>query len=201
MKIIHLADVHYCREHKDEVLTSLHCVRNYAKKNAADLIAVAGDLFDSATLNSANTGFPEFLDAIKELADQAPVAMIYGTPSHDVDSCLDVFPKLTAKNNITVLDPGQTYFLGEGFITTDEGEVKAAIDRFEPPKAIIFGIPEPRKKYLLADTSTGKNETEEAIRARHAQDVLPAGGKTQRVREYPVYRPVSRRSGGKLPAK
>jgi DNA repair exonuclease SbcCD nuclease subunit len=58
MKIIHLADVHYCREHKDEVLTSLHCVRNYAKKNAADLIAVAGDLFDSATLNSANTGFP-----------------------------------------------------------------------------------------------------------------------------------------------
>jgi DNA repair exonuclease SbcCD nuclease subunit len=30
--------------------------------------------------------------------------------------------------------------------------------------AIIFGIPEPRKKYLLAETSAGKDETEEAIR-------------------------------------
>jgi DNA repair exonuclease SbcCD nuclease subunit len=29
---------------------------------------------------------------------------------------------------------------------------------------LLFGIPEPRKKYLLADTSAGKDETEEAIR-------------------------------------
>jgi hypothetical protein len=160
VKVLHLADVHYCREHKDEVLTSLHYVMDYAKKNAVDLIAAAGDLFDSATLNSANTGFPEFLDAIKGLADQAPLVMIYGTPSHDVDSCLDVFPKLTAKHNITVLEPGQAYYLnnhsGKRLVDTVFSPVMSA--------AVIFGIPEPRKKFLLADTSVGKDETEEAIR-------------------------------------
>jgi exonuclease SbcC len=159
MKILHLADVHYCRERKEEALTSLQYVRDYAKKNAVDMIAIAGDIFDSATLNSANTGFPELLDAIKELADLAPVCAVYGTPSHDVDNSLDVFPKLTSKYGTTILEPGQAYFLVDK-------KIQKSSEKWmdEETKAIIFGIPEPRKKYLLADTSAGKDETEEAIR-------------------------------------
>jgi DNA repair exonuclease SbcCD nuclease subunit len=111
MKIIHLADIHYCRERKGEALTSLQCVHDYAQKNAVDMIAIAGDIFDSATLNTASTGFPELLDAIKELADLAPVCAVYGTPSHDVDNSLDVFPKLTTNHGITILEPGQAYAL------------------------------------------------------------------------------------------
>lgn len=116
-------------------------------------------------LNTEASGFTRFIDAIRNIADEAPVAMIYGTPSHDTDGSLEVFRTIRCNYGITILDPGQAYFLGEGFITSDEELVQESIYRLEPPKAIIFGIPEPRKKYLLADTSAGKNETEEAIRA------------------------------------
>jgi exonuclease SbcC len=164
IKIIHLADIHYSRERKDIVLADLSVVKNSAKKNAVDMIAIAGDIFDSATLNTASAGFPEFLDAIKELADLAPVCAVYGTPSHDVDNSLDVFPKLTSKYGITILEPGQAYFLAPnaGGIFP-ESEANRFFNK-EDRLALIFGIPEPRKKYLLADISAGKDETEEAIR-------------------------------------
>jgi exonuclease SbcC len=180
IRLLHLADIHYSRERKDIVLADLSVVMDYAKKNAVDLIAVAGDIFDSATLNSANTGFPEFLDAIKGLADQAPLVMIYGTPSHDVDSCLDVFPKLTAKHNITVLEPGQAYFLHKEHGIIREAELY--LYDASGQTAILFGIPEPRKKYLLADTSAGKDETEEAIREAMRKMCFLLSAKRQ---EYP----------------
>jgi exonuclease SbcC len=168
LRIAHLADIHYSRERKNDVLTALRTVKDNVEKNAVDMIAIAGDIFDSAMLNSANTGFPELLDAIKELADAAPVCLVYGTPSHDVDSCLDVFPKLTAKHGITILEPGQAYFYtavpGENYprgIYT----YPAAPSCRDKNKAILFGIPEPRRKFLLADNTTGKDETEESIRA------------------------------------
>jgi hypothetical protein len=59
---------------------------------------------------------------------------------------------------------------------------KGSKNRYESPKAVLFGIPEPRKKYLLADTSAGKDETEEAIRA--AMHRLCFGLAAKR-REYP----------------
>jgi predicted phosphodiesterase len=163
IKVIHLADIHYSRERKDLVISSLKQVEETAKKNAVDLITIAGDLFDSATLNSANTGFPEFLDAIKGLADQAPLAIIYGTPSHDVDSSLDVFPKITTKYNITILEPGQAYFLyGEEGVFSENDAYRYFENREK--SALILGVPEPRKKFLLANQTTSKDESEETIR-------------------------------------
>jgi exonuclease SbcC len=160
MKLIHLSDVHYCKEHKEEALASLRAVKETSKKNAVDLIVIAGDIFDSAMLNSANTGFPELLNAIKELADEAPIAMIYGTPSHDVDNSLDVFPKLATKHDITILEPCQVYFLNNH---SDAYFVETAFSQ-AMSEAVLFGVPEPRKKYLLAGEAAGKDETEEAIR-------------------------------------
>jgi len=180
IKVIHLADIHYSRERKDLVISSLNQVEETAKKNAVDLIAIAGDLFDSATLNSANTGFPEFLDAIKGLADQAPLAIIYGTPSHDVDSSLDVFPKITAKHNITILEPGQAYFLIGNYICS-EADANLFYGNI-PKKTLILGVPEPRKKFLLANQTTGKDESEETIReAMHKLCFMLAAKR----REYP----------------
>jgi exonuclease SbcC len=99
------------------------------------------------------------VDAIREIADLAPVAMIYGTPSHDTDGSLEVFRKLTTTYGITILEPGQAYFLVDKKIQKN-GE--KWVD--EKTKAILFGIPEPRKKYLLAGEAAGKDETEEAVR-------------------------------------
>jgi exonuclease SbcC len=112
-------------------------------------------------LNTEGSGFNRFIDAIREIADIAPVAMIYGTPAHDTDGSLEVFRKVTSKYGITVLDPGQPYFLAE---VNGRGKVVQEIPGVSG-KAVIFGIPEPRKKYLLAENSAGKDETEEAIRS------------------------------------
>jgi DNA repair exonuclease SbcCD nuclease subunit len=164
MKIVCLSDVHFCKDHADEALASLKCVEDYAKNNPVDMIGIAGDLFDSATLNSENARLSEFINAIKRLGDTAPTAMVYGTPSHDVDGSLEIFKTITCKYGITILDPGQAYFLAPmaGGIFP-ESEANRFFNK-ETRLAIVFGIPEPRKKYLLADTSVGKDETEDAIR-------------------------------------
>jgi exonuclease SbcC len=112
-------------------------------------------------LNTEGSGFNRFIDAIRDIADIAPVAMIYGTPAHDTDGSLEVFRKITCRYGITILEPGQPYFLTE---LNGRAKIVQEIPGISG-KAIIFGIPEPRKKYLLAETSAGKDETEEAIRA------------------------------------
>ncbi|MBQ1949449.1 MAG: hypothetical protein II367_04755, partial [Treponema sp.] len=82
------------------------------------------------------------------------VVMIYGTPSHDTDGSLEVFRKIKAKNTITILEAAKPYFLENGKV----------VETSTAPEALIFGIPEPRKKYLLANATAGKDETEGAIR-------------------------------------
>lgn len=154
MKIAHIADLHCCKEHQNEAKTSLDFLLNEIKKNPVDLVAVAGDTWDASMLNTEASGFNDFVDSIQNLADDAPVVMIYGTPSHDTDGSLEVFRKIKAKHSITVLDAAKPYFLENGKIV----ESSAA------PEALIFGIPEPRKKYLLANVTAGKDETESAIR-------------------------------------
>jgi len=161
MKIAHIADLHCCREHAEEALASLRYFANHIKKSPVSMVALAGDTWDASMLNTEGSGFNRFIDAIRDIADLAPVAIIYGTPAHDTDGSLEVFRKVTSKYGITVLDPGQSYFLTE---VNGRGKIVQAIPGMEG-KALILGIPEPRKKYLLSDTSAGKDETEEAIRA------------------------------------
>jgi len=161
MKIAHIADLHFCKEHAEEALASLRYLADHIKKSPVSMVALAGDTWDASMLNTEGSGFNRFIDAIREIADLAPVAMIYGTPAHDTDGSLEVFRKLTCKYGITVLDPGQPYFLTD---VNGRGKIVQEIPGVSG-KAVIFGIPEPRKKYLLSDTSAGKDETEEAVRA------------------------------------
>jgi len=163
MKIAHIADLHCCREHTEEALASLHFFAEYIKKTPVDMVCISGDTWDASMLNTEASGFNRFTDAIRYIADIAPIAMIYGTPSHDTDGSLEIFRKITCKNNITILEPGQAYFLTNDNYIYSEAEANRLYDK-NKRKAIIFGIPEPRKKYLLADNSAGKDETEEAIR-------------------------------------
>jgi exonuclease SbcC len=185
MKIVHLADVHFCKDHANEALAYLKCVEDYVKSNPVDMIGIAGDLFDSAILNSENARLSEFIDSIKRLGDSAPTAMVYGTPSHDVDGSLEIFKAVNCKYGITILDPGQAYFLAPaaGGIFP-ESEANRLFNK-EDRGAIIFGIPEPRKKYLLATTSAGKDETEEAIRGAMHRLCFLLAAKRQEYRNLP----------------
>jgi len=164
MKIAHLADLHCCREHAEEALASLRSLAEQIKKSPVDIVCIAGDTWDASMLNTEASGFNRFTDAIRNIADLAPIVMIYGTPSHDTDGSLEIFQKITCKYGITILEPGQAYFLVSGGNIFYEEKAHRACNKNEL-KALIFGIPEPRKKYLLANNSTGKDETEETIRA------------------------------------
>ena len=125
-------------------------------------LAIAGDTWDASMLNTEASGFNGFIDAIRNIADEAPVAMIYGTPSHDTDGSLEVFRKINCKHSITVLEPAQSYLLigdnQDAMIVPDVGGVHPCA------KAVIIGVPEPRKKYLLANATAGKDETEALLR-------------------------------------
>lgn len=154
MKIAHISDLHCCKEHQEEALTSLNFIADKIKTNPVDLVAIAGDTWDASMLNTEASGFNDFVTSIQNLADEAPVVMIYGTPSHDTDGSLEVFRKIKAKNPITILEAAKPYFLENGKV----------VETSTAPEALIFGIPEPRKKYLLANATAGKDETEGAIR-------------------------------------
>ena len=164
MRVAHIADLHCCRENAEEALASLRFLAEKIKTSPVDMVAIAGDVWDASMLNTEASGFTRFVDAIRDIANLAPVAMISGTPSHDTDGALEIFSKITCKYNITVLEPGQAYFLAPNgnWICTEE-EANRLYNK-EKRGAIIFGIPEPRKKYLLAGNSAGKDETEETIR-------------------------------------
>lgn len=154
MKIAHISDLHCCKEHQGEALKSLEFLLEEIKKNPVDLVAIAGDTWDASMLNTEASGFNDFVSSIQNLADEAPVVMIYGTPSHDTDGSLEVFRKIKAKNTITILEAAKPYFLENGKV----------VETSTAPEALIFGIPEPRKKYLLANATAGKDEAEGAIR-------------------------------------
>ena len=154
MRIAHIADLHCCKEHQKEALESLDEICLSLTTNPVDLIAIAGDTWDASMLNTEASGFNDFVGRIQNLATFAPVVMIYGTPSHDTDGSLEVFRKIKAKNAITILEAAKPYFLENGKV----------VETSTAPEALIFGIPEPRKKYLLVNSTVGKEETESAIR-------------------------------------
>jgi DNA repair exonuclease SbcCD ATPase subunit/DNA repair exonuclease SbcCD nuclease subunit len=164
MKIAHISDLHCSREHSEEAIASLRFFAEHIKTSPVDMVAISGDVWDASMLNTEASGFTRFVEAIRNIADLAPVAVVYGTPSHDTDGSLEIFRNVTSNYGITILAPGQAYFLAPmaGGIFP-ESEANRFFNK-ETRLAIVFGVPEPRKKYLLADASVGKDETEAAIR-------------------------------------
>lgn len=159
MKIIHTADLHACKEHEAEAIRSLGEIEQYQIDNPVDLVVFAGDTWDATMQNTAQSGFDRFLGHLSSISSHSPVVMVEGTPSHDVDGSLDVIKRLQSTKGITVLEPGVPYFLNAGKVMKKDN--LAGIR----PALLILGIPEPRKKYLLANGTAGKGETEEAVRA------------------------------------
>jgi exonuclease SbcC len=165
MKIAGLADLHCCREHAEEALVSLWFFTKYIEKSPVDLVTISGDVWDASMLNTEASGFTRFVEAIRDIADKAPVCLVYGTPSHDTDGSLEIFRNLNSIYGITILEPEQEYFLHRRIIREDVSITFISEENLEgTAEAIIFGIPEPRRKYLLANTAAGKYESEEALR-------------------------------------
>jgi len=175
MKLIHTADIHACREHWAEACQSLDVLEETGRREEVGLFAIAGDLANGPLMNTERDIFDALCGRLQRLADIAPVALVEGTPSHDAPGSLEVFERLAAENEISILRPGQAYFLAPGGIYQDPGEVD---DRL-----LLFGIPEPQKKWLLANGgATGKDATDEAVRVAMGNLLLGLGGLR---RQYP----------------
>ena len=157
IKIAHLADLHFRREKIEDINIALASFRDEARKNLVDLIAISGDIWDGAVQNTAGSMFPFFVEHIQSLADIAPVVMIYGTPSHDTEGSLEVFQKIESEYGISILRPGAAYVLANG----DVYHVDEAPG--EKCDLLLFGVPEPSKKWLLANSeAVGKEAAADA---------------------------------------
>ncbi|MBA7557384.1 hypothetical protein ES705_50137 [subsurface metagenome] len=84
MKIIHLADIHWNRENQDLAHASLETVYNHILENGADLVVIAGDLFDRAIQNTTSGGFPKLVRILQRIMNLCPIVAVEGTASHDI---------------------------------------------------------------------------------------------------------------------
>lgn len=184
MRVIHLADLHFLRERYEEAAASIRTVCSDIDRNGADLVVVAGDTWDGPVQNTAGARFADFLALVRELANRAPVVMIYGTPSHDTEGSLEVFEQIEARFGIEILRPGIPYGLtASRTILALEHEEPVAGDKLA---ALLFGVPEPNKKWLLANAGAmGKDQADEAARSAMRALFLGLGGMRKEHAELP----------------
>lgn len=178
MRIAHISDPHVKPDAYELVVKSVDTIVAEHELNPFDLIAIPGDWWDAPIQNSERAMFALLVGQLKRLADCAPVVMIYGTPTHDAPGSLDILESIEAKYRITILRPGVMYGVmvtGENF--RDVGEYDQKTHDMCGYDAILFGVPEPQKKWLLANQeATGKDASDEAVRNALRSLFLGLGG-------------------------
>lgn len=140
VNFIHTADIHANKERKKICLTFIEKIKQLAiekkeKTGVLPKILIAGDFFHSMLSNTESSGFYDYLKAMKDLTETAPVFIVTGTPSHDVTSSLKPFKLLGIK-------------VYENF-TFEEFE------DFE-----LVALPEPRKSWVSKDAKSYKEINE-----------------------------------------
>lgn len=131
MKVLHTADWHLgayvgpqCDDIYGKLVHTCICLDtlvNTAREEQPDLILIAGDIFHAAKV-WADRALAEVRVAamyINRLAQFAPVAVLYGTPSHDGEGQFETLREMT---------PGVTYFTEPGIkdILTNSGIIQVA---------------------------------------------------------------------------
>ena len=173
MKTLHIGDLHFQRDRYDEAASSVRALCADIDRNGGDLVVIAGDTWDGPVQNTAGARFADFLGLIRDLADRAPVAMIYGTPSHDTEGSLEVFEHIEAKHGIEILRPGIPYGLTRDGVVYDMQSEETS----SPAELLLFGIPEPSKRWLLAGAdAVGKDEADALARAALRALFMGLGG-------------------------
>ena len=130
-KIIHFSDLHFNRENKNKALASLIAIRDRVR--IGDIIAVvdSADTFDMSVQNTEASGIPALKDVILEILEHTPIITVYGTETHDIPGCLEIFTSLKANYPFIVLRPGYMHKVGS---------------------MAFSGYPEPNKKWIQAAT-------------------------------------------------
>jgi exonuclease SbcD len=144
-KVIHTADFHIDNQNIDEAQKCLEFIIKRTKIEQPDIVMIAGDLFDSRNVKLESPAAMLLFDVITQMANFAPVAIVYGTPSHEGDATATL-RYLKAKHPIHVSDkPEQYYMMNDNSFVSNPGG--------KQPKLIISAIPQPTKQYFKSSSS------------------------------------------------
>jgi DNA repair exonuclease SbcCD nuclease subunit/DNA repair exonuclease SbcCD ATPase subunit len=168
LKTLSTADLHFPtdKDKQKDFWISADFFLEKAKEIKPDVILISGDLSDRVTLNSDNSGYTRFSDWIESLLNISPIAAIYGTPTHDNSGSLRNFEKIKAKHDFVIIQPGIRYFLNF------EQKIKPQKDLNNGDKALILGIPEPNKSWLLSNNENLSSEEATAECIKNLQTLI-----------------------------
>jgi DNA repair exonuclease SbcCD nuclease subunit len=150
MKVLHCADLH-CRDKNIEEIEN--CLNFLCEKApGSDLVAIAGDCFDSRDIKLDSRAAKLMIKTVSALADIAPVVIVKGTESHD-GNAPEVLQYAKGIYDIVVATrPMQVKMYGGRIMLSD---VKNLINE---PDAILTLIPQPTKQYYNQGDIQTSNE-------------------------------------------
>lgn len=181
IKILSTADIHFSRENQEKAFLSLDIFIQKGADEDVDLFVIAGDLFDKAVNNTANSGFPQLERIIKQMMEFAPVVTVPGTITHDIAGCYDIFCDIKSCCNFTILNPGIPYFLDNcGCVNSGDHHVDKDI-------LLILGLPELSKEQFLVGKQLGKDESNQAIKDGMKQMLLGMGAIRKQFLDIPCF--------------
>ena len=113
VKILHCADVHIGAAHsylgagadhrRFETLITFENIIDLAKEHSVDIIAIAGDLFDTDTLEADFS-----IAVLKKIAEAAPIKVVYCAGNHDPLNLSSPFYGTSLPQNLYVLPANDT---------------------------------------------------------------------------------------------
>ena len=111
MKILHVGDPHFSKNLLDKCLAVSRQIESIAQEKNPDLIVIPGDLQDKLLTVEDGSAYSEMLQHIQNLAEIAPIAILYGNATHDPVGSLEPLKLLKTKHPICISDYPQTIYL------------------------------------------------------------------------------------------
>lgn len=167
-KILHVGDSHFDHDpvRLERAQISARFIELEAQRGEYDLIIMSGDLMHRRQYLSSASAVPSMIAHVIELAQWAPVVMVYGNAEHDAPGSLDFLMQLNTIESVYVASTAETVLLTEhgAICNYSERLAQSALVR-----AMIHLFPYPTKAHFLAGKTPGtidetNAEIETAIR-------------------------------------
>ncbi len=173
MRYIEVPDAHYDPKWRDISLSCAESVSRTAQENDADFIVLPGDFFNRPLIATDRGGINDARAIIKSWTRICPVVAIEGTARHDGAGCYNFLEDC----GLVLLKPNRVYGL-LGFIDKTTGINKSKISDIscgyfseQTLHAILFGIPELSKQYILSQLSLSAEQANAEVERQLAQYV------------------------------
>ena len=172
LRIIHTADFHVDDKNIEEARKCLSFLVKTVKTEKPDLVAIAGDIWNSENVKLDSLSAKLVFRIVTELADVAPVFCITGTKSHD-GTASEALRYIYAKNQVFVSTmPEQIYLMHDKSFTTDTTDLL--------PILIISSIPTPTKQYFQSAPGADIDSTNKEIATTMSAILGGFGAKVQK---------------------